>query len=74
MCGAWGHCSRALTFLETSDGFTAAEREQLEEVSIQLFSKNVPKQNKVENSVCLGCGIALPDGYVAFDKMNIFIH
>ncbi|XP_022697490.1 WD repeat-containing protein 35-like [Varroa jacobsoni] len=62
MSRAWGHCSRALTYLETSEGFSASEREQLEQVSLCLFSKNVPKKNKVENAVCLGCGITLPDG------------
>ncbi|XP_028969091.1 WD repeat-containing protein 35 [Galendromus occidentalis] len=62
MCRAWGHCSRAFTYLETDEGFSTAEREKLEDAAIRIFSKNVPKQNKVENSVCNSCGIPLPDG------------
>ncbi|KAK3580220.1 hypothetical protein CHS0354_012747 [Potamilus streckersoni] len=58
---AFGMCSNSFIKLETHESLTPEQRQQYEELALEIFTKHSPKDSKAQKIECTGCSASIPD-------------
>ncbi|PVD32416.1 hypothetical protein C0Q70_07850 [Pomacea canaliculata] len=58
---AFGTCSKAFIKLESLETLTPEHKQQYDELALEIFTKNSPKDARTNKMECTGCSCAIPD-------------
>ncbi|XP_033121645.1 WD repeat-containing protein 35-like isoform X2 [Anneissia japonica] len=58
---AFGTCSKAFIKLESLESLTQEQRQQYEELALEIFTKHPPKDSRTNKAECNSCGSMIPD-------------
>nr|KAG5696704.1 hypothetical protein BaRGS_012073 [Batillaria attramentaria] len=58
---AFGTCSKAFIKLESLETLMPEQRQQYEELALEIFTKNSPKDARSNKVECTSCGSSIPD-------------
>jgi WD repeat-containing protein 35 len=58
---AFGTTSRAFIKLESLDELTGQQREEYQELAIEIFVRQAPKDSRSNRSECASCETMIPD-------------
>ncbi|KAK7092123.1 WD repeat-containing protein 35-like isoform X2 [Littorina saxatilis] len=58
---AFGTCSKAFIKLESLETLSAEQQQQYEELALDIFTKNSPKDARASKVECTSCGSSIPD-------------
>ncbi|KAL8581320.1 WD repeat-containing protein 35 [Nucella lapillus] len=58
---AFGTCSKAFIKLESLESLNSEQQQQYEELALDVFTKNSPKDARTNKVECSSCGSSIPD-------------
>ena len=58
---AFGSCSKAFIRLEALETLTEEQREEYQELAMDIFTKQAPKDSRSNRAECASCESMIPD-------------
>jgi WD repeat-containing protein 35 len=60
-CRAFGTCSKAFIKLESLEGLSEDQKEEYQELAMDIFIKQAPKDSRSNRAECASCESMIPD-------------